>query len=104
MTTVYATDRDGVEHELRVEGADTLMEVLRDGGLPVEAICGGQCVCSTCHVYVDDHWSQRLEPRQPDEQVMVEDSGHYRDSSRLACQVPLSPALDGIRITLAPEF
>jgi ferredoxin, 2Fe-2S len=104
MGTVYATDRDGVEHALAAAPGLSLMEVLRDGGLPVEAICGGQCICSTCHVYVEADWCARLAPRAADEQVMVEDSGHYRDGSRLACQVPYDERLDGIRVTLAPEF
>ncbi len=104
MGTVYATDRDGTEHALAAKAGLTLMEILRDAGLPVEAICGGQCICSTCHVYVDPEWAERLKPRATDEQVMVEDSGHFEQNSRLACQVAYSDALDGIRLTLAPEY
>lgn len=104
MGTVYAIDREGSEHTLAARSGITLMEILRDAGLPVEAICGGQCICSTCHVYVDPDWMARLKPRASGEQVMVEDSGHYQDNSRLACQIDYSDALDGIRLTLAPEF
>ncbi|MGB1880120.1 MAG: 2Fe-2S iron-sulfur cluster-binding protein [Gammaproteobacteria bacterium] len=104
MGIVHAIDRDGIEHALEAAEGITLMEVLRDAGLPVEAICGGQCICSTCHVYIDPDWAGRLAPRDAAEQVMVEDSGSYQDNSRLACQVPYSDALDGIRLTLAPEF
>ena len=46
----------------------------------------------------------RTAPRRADEQVMVEDSGHFRETSRLACQVPYDDDLDGIQVTLAPEF
>ncbi len=104
MGVVYATDRDGKEHELDARQGYTLMEILRDAGLPVAAICGGQCICSTCHVYVEHAWLTRLKPREPDEQVMVEDSGHFRDNSRLACQIDFSESLNGIKLTLAPEF
>ena len=104
MGTIYAIDRDGVEHALPARNGVTLMEVLRDGGLPVEAICGGQCICSTCHIYVDAAWAARLQPRGAAEQVMVEDTGHFLDTSRLACQVEYAADLDGLRLTLAPEF
>ena len=104
MGTVYAIDRDGEEHTLEATTEHTLMEVLRDAGLPVEAICGGQCICSTCHIYVDADWLDKLEPREMDEQIMVEDTGHYENNSRLACQIPYTEALDGIRLTLAPEY
>lgn len=104
MGVVVATDRDGREHALEAREGLTVMEVLRDGGLPVEAICGGQCICSTCHVYVDEDWAERLAPREEAEQVMVEDSGHFRETSRLACQIDFVDGLDGLRVTLAPEF
>jgi len=104
MGTVYATDRSGTEHAVPAASGRSLMEILRDGGLPVEAICGGQCICSTCHVYVDESWLAQLSPAAAAEQVMVEDSGHYRATSRLACQIDYRDTLDGIRLTLAPEF
>ena len=104
MGKIHAIDRDGSERVLAARVGYSLMEILRDGGLPIEAICGGQCICSTCHVYVDPDWADKLAPRAPDEQVMVEDTGHYQDNSRLACQVPYEEALDGIRVTLAPAY
>ena len=104
MGTIYATDRDGREHSLSATDGHNLMEILRDADLPIEAICGGQCICSTCHVYVDPAWAARLKPRATDEQVMVEDSGHFQETSRLACQVTYDQELDGLRLTLAPEF
>ena len=104
MGTVYATDRDGEQHTLPARRGVTLMEILRDANLPVEAICGGQCICSTCHIYVDESWAARLKPRGEAEQVMVEDTGHFLPTSRLACQVEYEDSLDGLSLTLAPEF
>lgn len=104
MGTIYAIDRDGLEHTLPAREGMSLMEVLRDADMPIEAICGGQCICSTCHVYVDEEWAPMLKPRATDEQVMVEDSGHFQESSRLACQIAYTAALDGLRLRLAPEF
>ena len=104
MGMLYATDRNGTEHQVKAKAGLTLMELLRDAGLPIEAICGGQCICSTCHIYVDDEWVARLEPRADAEQIMVEDTGHYTENSRLACQVDFEESLDGIRVALAPEY
>jgi ferredoxin, 2Fe-2S len=104
MGKVIAIDRDGEAHELEAEPGLSLMEILRDGGLPIEAICGGQCICSTCHVYIDPAWADALPPRRDAEQVLVEDSGHYRKNSRLGCQVDFTRELDGLKLVLAPEF
>ena len=64
MSNVIVTDRDGVKHELTANPGESLMEVLRDAGLPIEAICGGQSICSTCHIYVDEMWAEKLPARE----------------------------------------
>ena len=104
MSKLNVTDREGARHELTANPGDTLMEIIRDAGLPVEAICGGQCICSTCHVYIDEQWADKLPERSEAEQVMVEDTGHFQENSRLSCQVEFSDELDGIALTLAPEY
>ena len=103
MGTVYATDRKGELHAVPARRGMSLMEILRDAALPIEAICGGQCICSTCHIYVDASHAARLKPRGEAELVMVEDTGHFLPTSRLACQVKYDDSLDGLTLTLAPE-
>ena len=104
MSVVKVIDREGIEHVVDAAPGLSVMEILRDAGLPIEATCGGQCICSTCHVYVDSGWFARLEPRNDTEQVLVEDSGHYQENSRLSCQIDFEPGLDGLALTLAPEY
>ena len=101
---IYVVDREGVKHELEAGEGSSVMEVIRDAGLPVEAICGGQCVCTTCHVYIDEEWKDKLENMQEMEKVLVEDSGSYQENSRLSCQIDYSDAINGLKVTLAPEF
>ena len=62
MGTVHATDRDGTFYELPGRARASLMEILRHAGLAVEALCGGNCQCATCHVYVAPEWLERLPP------------------------------------------
>ncbi len=104
MGKIFVINREGVEYEIDALEGENLMEILRDGGMPIEGICGGVCVCSTCHVYMATDWIEKSGSRGDDEQVMVEDSGSYQKTSRLACQIEFTPALDGMRLTLAPEF
>jgi ferredoxin, 2Fe-2S len=101
---IYVVDREGVEHSLKIEHGSNIMETIRDAGLPVEAICGGQCICTTCHVYIDEIWKDKLGLMQDMEQALVEDSGSYQDNSRLSCQIDYHDVLNGLRVTLAPEF
>lgn len=104
MGKITAIDRDGDPHELSAQQGLSLMEILRDAGLAIEAICGGQCICSTCHVYIDEKWHAALPPRGDTEQVLVEDSGHYQENSRLSCQLDYTDEIDGLTLVLAPEY
>jgi 2Fe-2S ferredoxin len=101
--TLHVTDFTGKTHELEGIEGWRLMEVIRDCGLPIKAECGGACACATCHVYVDEEWLERLAPPTADESMMLDDAMAPEDNSRLACQIILSPELDGLKVTLAPN-
>ena len=60
------------------------------------ALCGGCCSCATCHVHVDPAFKDKLPPMSEDENDLLDSSEHRIASSRLSCQVPLTPELDGI--------
>ena len=100
---IIATDRVGAEHI--VEGRDgwTVMEILRDAGLPITAECGGACACATCHVYVDPDWYAKLTPPSDTEVDMLDMALAVEPNSRLSCQIVCAPELDGIKVTIAPE-
>lgn len=97
------TDRDGVEHAVDASPLSSLMEALRELEYGVSAICGGMCSCATCHVYIAPEWMDKLPDQQGDERELVVELPDHKETSRLSCQIPLSPALDGLRLTLAPE-
>ena len=100
---IKVTDRDGKKHELEGDTNSTLMEILRDAGLDIEAACGGCCACATCHVYINDQWLDKISSKDDDEESMLDQAFDVRNSSRLSCQINLSEDLDGIELELAPE-
>ena len=100
---IKVTDRDGKKHELEGDTNSTLMEILRDAGLDIEAACGGCCACATCHVYISDQWLEKISHKDDDEESMLDQAFDVRNSSRLSCQINLSEDLDGIELELAPE-
>jgi 2Fe-2S ferredoxin len=100
---IVARDREG--KETVIEGRDgwTIMEMLRDGGLPITAECGGACACATCHIYIEDGWYEKLPPPKEGETDMLDMALAVQPNSRLSCQLICSEELDGIVVTLAPE-
>lgn len=80
------------------------MEILRRAGLSVEALCGGNCQCATCHVFIEEPWLSRLPPQTDFELATLEGEGsEMRPESRLSCQIKWRSELDGIVLTVAPE-
>jgi 2Fe-2S ferredoxin len=67
------------------------------------ALCGGCCSCATCHVHVDPDFAALLPPMSEDENDLLDSSDHRNETSRLSCQIHLTAALDGLRVTIAPE-
>lgn len=104
MPKLIVTDREGVVHELDGKVGWSVMEIIRDADLPIEAACGGCCACATCHVYVDAEWTAKLETMDDEEETMLDEACEPKHSSRLSCQLKYSDALDGLKVTLAPEF
>lgn len=104
MALIKITNLKGEKSELDAPNGDTLMEALRDNGYDeIEAICGGVCSCSTCHVYIEGDWQKKLDERSEDEYQLVSSTEHYRENSRLSCQITVTDELDGMEITIAEQ-
>jgi ferredoxin, 2Fe-2S len=104
MVKITYVEFNGTHKEVDVSVGLTVMEGGRDNGVTgIEADCGGACACSTCHVYVDEAWVDRLPARDAMEQDML-DFAYQPDArrSRLTCQLKVTPDLDGLVVHL-PE-
>jgi len=99
---IFVTDHEGHEHALPALDGWRVMEVIRDWGIGLKAECGGAGICSTCHVYVDESWVDRLHPPTDDEAGTLDEAPAVRPESRLCCQILMSPELNGLRVKLAP--
>ena len=100
---IHAVDRQGKEYTLEGREGWSVMEILRDAGLDIAAECGGACACATCHVYVNDGWFDKLPPQSESEIDMLDMALAVEPNSRLSCQITCSDAIDGIKVTIAPE-
>jgi 2Fe-2S ferredoxin len=104
LAQIFATDRDGTKHELEARERASLMEILKQAGLSIEALCSGSCQCATCHVFIEEPWLGKLSPQTDFEIATLEGEGsELQANSRLACQIKWQDDLDGIVLTVAPE-
>lgn len=104
MPKLIVTNRAGEESTIEVEDGLTVMEAIRDNGFDeLLALCGGCCSCATCHIHVDAEFAGKLPEMTEDEDDLLESSDHRGETSRLACQVPFTADLDGLKVTIAEE-
>jgi len=73
MNNITVIGLDNKTQKVEFSDGDNLMELLRDAGYDeIIAMCGGCCSCATCHVHITDQEKFSLNPREEDEQNLVE--------------------------------
>jgi 2Fe-2S ferredoxin len=92
---------DGTVHRLEALDGWRLMEIIRDWGHPIRSECGGSGVCGQCLVHVDPAFLARLPEPRADELARLDESPKAGANSRLACQVLMTPEVNGLRLQLA---
>ncbi len=104
MPKLVVVNRAGEEKTVEAAAGLSVMEALRDNGFDeLLALCGGCCSCATCHVHVNPAFADKVEAMSEDENDLLDSSDHRDAYSRLSCQIHLTDALDGLKITIATE-
>lgn len=101
---ILVKDHEGKEHNLEATPGFSIMEIIRDAGLDLEAICGGCVACATCHCYIDEKWLDKFDKADEDEESMLDQAYEVKKNSRLTCQLTFTEDLDGMSLTLGPKF
>lgn len=104
MPKLVVVNHAGEERAIEAPLGRTLMEVIRDNGFDeLLALCGGCCSCATCHVHIDPAFVDKIPAMSADENDLLDSSDHRNEFSRLSCQVPVTAALEGLKVTIAQE-
>jgi ferredoxin len=103
MITVTFINAEGDSQEVHGVDGQSLLDLAQAAGQPLEGTCEGQMACSTCHVIIDKDWFDKLPPAVEDEEDMLDLATGARRTSRLSCQITLTPALDGLVVHVPAE-
>ncbi|KAJ2324397.1 mitochondrial matrix iron-sulfur protein [Coemansia sp. RSA 2681] len=98
--TVTFIEPDGNEVQATGEEGTNLMELAHENDVDLEGACEGACACSTCHVILDEKVFDSLPEPTDEENDMLDLAFGLTDTSRLGCQVLLTPDMEGMRIKL----
>ncbi|MDA0790320.1 MAG: 2Fe-2S iron-sulfur cluster-binding protein [Proteobacteria bacterium] len=104
MAKITYIQFDGTKTEIDAENGSTVMNTAIDNLIPgIDADCGGECSCATCHVLVDPAWMEKVGAPSEQENAMLDLNPDREENSRLSCQIPVTDELDGLIVNL-PEF
>ena len=103
MAKITYIENNGTSHTVDVAEGLTVMEGAVQNNIPgIDADCGGGMACATCHVYVKDEWFDKVNKKSEGEDDMIDQAYEPKKSSRLSCQIQVSPEIDGLEVHL-PE-
>ena len=103
MAKITYIEHDGTEHVVDVKTGQSVMEGAVKHNIPgIDADCGGACACATCHVYVDEAWSEKTGKPSAMEESMLDFAENVEPTSRLSCQIKVTDLLDGLIVRM-PE-
>src|SRR5512146_2995160 len=105
MPEVTYIEFNGTEHRIEVPVGTSVMRGAVDNNVPgIDADCGGECACATCHVYVEAAWLEKVGLPEPGSQEasMLSFAAVAQPDSRLSCQLTMTEELDGLLVRM-PE-
>ena len=104
MPKITFIEHNGTQHTVDAEVGKSLMQAAMDNLVPgIDADCGGECSCATCHVMVNAEWLAKSGGADEAEDSMLDLNPERAENSRLSCQMMVSDDLDGLIVDL-PEF
>ncbi len=104
MAKIKFISHDGIETIVEADNGTSVMNAAVDNGVAgIDADCGGECSCATCHVLIDEAWLAKVGTVSEQEDSMLDLNPDRESNSRLSCQIPVSDEIDGIIVNL-PEF
>lgn len=104
MPAITFIHPDGKSERVETADGESAMQAATRHGLDgILAECGGNAMCATCHVYIDESWLARLPGMADDEDALLDGTAaERRPTSRLSCQIKFTLELDGLVVKL-PE-
>lgn len=100
MSKMTFIEKDGTRKECDAPDGLSVLEVAHKNNVDLEGACEGSLACSTCHVICDNQWYDVLPEATEDEEDMLDLAFGLTKTSRLGCQIIMSPELDGLTVSL----
>ena len=101
MVKINFLDKKNNLKAIEATTESTLLEVSKKNNIDLEGACGGEMLCSTCHVYILSNHIKKLEKQTKEEKEILALANNLKRNSRLACQIKITEKLEGLIFSVA---
>ncbi|XP_045507757.1 adrenodoxin-like protein 1, mitochondrial [Colias croceus] len=100
VVNVVYVDKDGKKTKVRGKVGDNVLYLAHRYGIEMEGACEASLACTTCHVYVNHDYCDKLPPSEEKEDDLLDMAPFLKENSRLGCQITLTKDLEGMELQL----
>ncbi|KAI1280476.1 Adrenodoxin-like protein 2, mitochondrial [Halotydeus destructor] len=100
--TVHYINKKNERITVKGKVGEDIMRLAQKHGIEIEGACEASVACSTCHIYVQNDYYDKLKEPEENEEDMLDMAPFLKSNSRLGCQIVLTKELDGIEVKLPP--
>ena len=101
MVKINFLDKNDNLKEIEARLGSNLLEVSKKNNINLEGSCGGEMLCTTCHVYILSNHLEKLKKKTIEEKEILALTNNLKKNSRLACQIIVTHKLKGLIFSIA---
>lgn len=101
MVKINFLDKNNNLKKIEANKGASLLEISKKNNINIEGSCGGEMLCSTCHVYILSNHINKLKKQSNEEKEILSLTNNLKKNSRLACQIKITNKLKGLIFTIA---
>ena len=100
VNITFVDPKNNIKKQVKAPIGEHLLAVAHANDIDLEGACEASLACSTCHVYIQDEYFEKLPDPEEEEEDMLDLAYGLAHNSRLGCQVIVSKDLEGCTVTL----
>ena len=101
MIKIKYIDKKGNHKLINANNDVSLLKVSKNNNINLEGSCGGEMLCSTCHVHILSNHLKKLKKKTKEEKEILALTENLKKNSRLACQIKITDKLNGLIFSVA---
>ncbi|KAL9643274.1 hypothetical protein ABK040_014730 [Willaertia magna] len=100
VSITFVDPKNNITKTVQAPIGENLLTIAHENDIDLEGACEASLACSTCHVYIQDEYFDKIPTPEDEEEDMLDLAFGLAHNSRLGCQVKVTKDLEGMTVTL----